>query len=149
MTADEIMAVLLPLLVRFEGVRLRPYLCSAGVPTIGIGSTRYLDGRPVALTDPPITIEHAYLLCDRQTRTDYLPAVLRLCGGLDTAQRVAAITSWAYNLGTGALRASTMRRRINAQSWPAARAECLKWDKAGGRRLRGLTIRREAEAALI
>lgn len=143
------MRILLPLILRFEGLRLRPYLCSAGVPTIGLGSTRYLDNRPVTLLDPPITREHAYLLAQHQIRTDYLPTVLKLCPGLDTPQRTAAVTSWAYNLGTGNLRASTLRKRINAQAWPAARAECLKWDKAAGRRVRGLMIRRQAEAALL
>ena len=52
------MAALLPLLERFEGFRPKPYLCSAGVPTIGIGSTRYLDGRRFTLSDPTITWEH-------------------------------------------------------------------------------------------
>lgn len=147
--ADEVVAILLPLIVRFEGLRLRPYLCSAGVPTIGLGSTRYLDGTPVTLRDAPITTEHAYLLAQRQIRTDYLPAVLQACPGLDTPRRIAAVTSWAYNLGTGALRASTMRKRINVQDWPGAARECLRWDRAAGRHVRGLTIRRQAEAALL
>lgn len=146
---DELMGVLLPLLERFEGFRPRPYLCSAGVPTIGIGSTRYLDGRRVTLKDQPITREHALLLCRQQLLTDYLPEVLALCPGLDTMQRVAAVGSWAYNLGTGALRASTMRKRINAQVWDLARAEMKRWNKAAGKVSRGLEIRREAEAALL
>ena len=44
---------------RFEGFRASPYLCPAGVPTIGYGSTRYEDGSKVSLTDPPITQERA------------------------------------------------------------------------------------------
>lgn len=54
-----------------------------------------------------------------------------------------------YNLGTGALRASTMRKRINAQAWDLARAEMKRWNKATGKVSRGLEIRREAEAALL
>ena len=44
---------------RFEGLYLRPYLCPAGVPTIGYGSTVYENGMAVQLTDPPITRERA------------------------------------------------------------------------------------------
>ena len=150
MTAlDELMGVLLPMLERFEGFRHRPYLCSAGVPTIGVGSTRYLDGRRVTLQDPPITREHALLLCRQKVLTDYLPAVLELCPGLDTMPRTAAVASWTYNLGTEALRASTMRKRINAQAWEQAQAEMKKWTRAGGRVVAGLVKRREAEAALL
>ena len=47
------------LIKHFEGLRLTPYLCSAGVPTIGYGSTFYEDGRKVSLQDPPITKERA------------------------------------------------------------------------------------------
>lgn len=150
MTAlDELMGILLPILEQFEGFRPRPYLCSAGVPTIGIGSTRYLDGRRVTLSDPPITREHALLLCRQQVLTDYLPDVLKLCQGLDTSHRVAAISSWAYNLGIGSLRASTMRRRINERAWSAAKVECKRWNRAAGRIVAGLVKRREAEAALL
>lgn len=150
MTAlDELLAILIPLLERFEGFRPRPYLCSAGVPTIGFGTTQYLDGRRVTLKDEPITREHALILLREQVLTDYLPQVLRLCQGLDTTQRVAAISSWAYNLGIGALRSSTMRRRINEQAWPDARLECKRWNRAAGRIVAGLVKRREAEAALL
>lgn len=150
MTAlDELLAILLPLLERFEGFRPKPYLCSAGVPTIGFGATRYLDGRRVQLTDPPITREHALHLLREQVLRDYLPEVLKLCHGLDTTQRIAAVTSWAYNCGIGALRASTMRKRINAKDWPAARKECLRWNKAGGRVVPGLTRRRQTEAGML
>jgi len=149
MNTAEVMAILLPLIVRFEGLRLKPYLCSAGVATLGLGSTRYLDGRPVTLRDPSITREHAYALAEHQIRTEYLPAVLRLCPGLDTPRRVAAVTSFTYNCGTSSLRASTMRKRINAQDWQGAQTECLRWDRAAGRRVRGLAIRRAAEAAML
>jgi lysozyme len=140
---------LLPILEQFEGFRPRPYLCPAGVPTIGVGSTRYLDGRPVALTDPPITREHARVLAREQILADYLPAVLRLCTNLQTLDRAAAITDFAYNLGTGALRASTLRRRINEDRWPEVPAELRKWVRGGGRVLPGLVRRREAEIRLL
>lgn len=136
---------------RFEGFRGRPYLCPAGVPTIGYGATHYLDGRRVQLTDPPISQEAAERLLKRQLERDYLPAVLRLCPSLagESAERLAAIIDFAFNLGDNRLRASTLRRRINAGEWALVPAELRKWVIGGGRVLRGLVLRREAEAVLI
>ena len=152
MTPDDlqrVLALLLALLERFEGLRLRPYLCPAGVPTIGLGSTRYLDGRRVQLTDPPITREHAFLLARQQLLRDYLPQVLALCGAIDAPGRLAAITDFSYNLGGGALKASTLRRRIMAGRWDLVPAELRKWVRGGGRVLPGLVARREAEAGMV
>ncbi len=146
---NDVLAVVVPLLERFEGLYLKPYLCPAGVPTIGLGSTRYLDGRLVRLTDPPITRGHAYALAKDQLRREYLPAVLALCPGADNTERIAALTDFAYNLGTTALRGSTLRKRVNEQDWEAARRELLRWTRGGGRVLPGLVSRRRAEAALI
>lgn len=146
---DDIWAALLPLIARFEGLRLRPYLCPAGVPTIGYGSTRHLDGAPVRLTDAPITREHALHLVREQVSAEYLPGVLALCPGIDTPQRLAALTDWAYNLGLGALRASTLRRRVATGDWDAVPAELRKWVRGGGRVLPGLVARREAEVRLV
>ncbi|MGH8436108.1 MAG: lysozyme [Pseudomonas sp.] len=134
---------------RFEGLYLRPYLCPAGVPTIGYGATRYLDGRAVTLNDPPITRVVAEVMLLDQVRTIYLPAVLKLCPGIDTPERLAAIIDWTFNLGAGSLRASTLRKRVNAGRWGDVPAEIRKWNRGGGRVLRGLVLRREAEAALI
>lgn len=149
MSVDQILALLLPLLERFEGLRLRPYLCPAGVPTIGLGSTRYLDGRRVQLTDPPITREHAYVLAREQILREYLPAVRKLCQGSDTDGQAAALVDFAYNLGEGNLKASTLRRKVNARDWPAAQRELRKWVRGGGRVLPGLVLRREAEATML
>jgi lysozyme len=149
MTHDKIAALVIPLLERFEGLRLQPYLCPAGVPTIGLGSTRYLDGRPVRLTDPAITLEHAYILAREQLRRDYLPAVLTLCPGADTEERSAALVDFAYNLGAGNLKASTLRRKVNAKDWPGAHRELRKWVRGGGKVLQGLVLRREAEIQLL
>lgn len=139
------------LCVRFEGYYSHPYLCPAGVPTIGYGATHYLDGRRVTLNDPPISKEAAYRLLLLMIERTYLPAVLTLCPGLinESANRLAAIIDWTFNLGAGNLRASTMRRRINEGAWDKVPAEILKWDKAGGRVLRGLQLRRQAEAVLV
>ena len=134
---------------RFEGLYLRPYLCPAGVPTIGYGATRYLDGRAVTLNDPPITRVVAEVMLLDQVRTIYLPAVLKLCPAINTPERLAAIIDWTFNLGAGNLMASTLRKRVNAGRWADVPAEIRKWNRGGGRVLRGLVLRREAEAALI
>ena len=64
-------------------------------------------------------------------------------------RRIAAVTSWAYNCGLGNYRVSTFKKRIDAEDWDGAAEECLKWNKAAGRVLPGLTRRRAAEAALM
>lgn len=134
---------------RFEGLYLRPYLCPAGVPTIGYGATYYEDGARVTLRDPEITQERAEALLLWHLKRRYLPAVVSLCPGVDDAERLAALVDFTFNLGEGNLRASTLRRKVNAQEWDEVPAQLLRWNKAGGQVLRGLTLRREAEAALV
>lgn len=146
---DLATSVALLLIRRFEGCRLKPYLCPAGVPTIGYGATYYENGRRVTLFDPPITLQRAEELLRWQVTTKYLPAVLRLCPGIDSANRLAAIIDFTFNLGDGNLRASTLRRRINAGRWEDVPTELRKWVRAAGKVQRGLVKRREAEAALI
>ena len=146
---NDVLAIVVPLLERFEGLYLKPYICPAGVVTIGLGSTRYLDGRLVRMTDPRITRGHAYALAKDQLRREYLPGVLALCPGAGTTERIAALTDFAYNLGVTALRGSTLRKRVNEQDWDAARREIMKWTRGGGRVLPGLVARRRAEAALL
>lgn len=146
---EQALPIALALMRRFEGFYPKPYLCPAGVPTIGYGSTYYQDGTRVTLTDPAISRERAEALLLATVQAVYLPAVLKLCPGLDHPDRLAALIDFTYNLGGSALKGSTLRKRVNAGDWDAVPGELRKWDKAGGRVLRGLTIRREAEAALI
>ena len=64
-------------------------------------------------------------------------------------RRIAAVISWAYNLGLGNYRISTFKKRIDASDWSGAAQECLKWNKAAGRVLPGLTRRRQAESMMM
>ena len=64
-------------------------------------------------------------------------------------RRIAAVTSWVYNCGLGNYRVSTFKKRVDAGDWDGAATECVKWNKAAGRILPGLTRRRAAEAALM
>ena len=147
----DAVAIAAALARRFEGLYLTPYLCPAGVPTIGYGATYYEDGTRVTLRDAPITRERAEALLLWMVCTVYLPAVLKLCPGVvrETPGRVAALIDWTFNLGAGMLRSSTLRKRVNAGDWDAVPAEIRKWNKAGGRVLKGLTIRREAEISVL
>ena len=146
---EEGVAIAAALCRRFEGFYAQPYLCPAGVPTIGYGTTVYPDGRAVTLRDQPVTREQAEALLRHDLLTGRLPAVLRLCPALDKLGRLAAILDWTYNLGAGNLAASTLRRRINAGRWDEVPGELRRWNRGGGRVLRGLVLRREAESALI
>lgn len=119
------------------------------MPTIGYGATHYLDGRRVLMTDPAISRDAADRLLLRMIEQTYMPAVLRLCPGVDNAQRLAALVDFTFNLGAGNLKASTLRRVVNAGDWDRVPAELRKWVFAGGRRLQGLVTRREAEIALL
>ena len=134
---------------RFEGLRSRPYLCPGGVATIGYGATRHLDRRPVTLFDLPLTAAEAQALLLATLRRDYLPGVLSACPEADTPERIAALADFAFNLGLGALRSSTLLRRARAGLWEDVPAELRRWVRGGGRVLPGLVARREAEAALV
>lgn len=148
MRPDLIAVAIASLLARrWEGFRSRPYLCPAGIPTIGYGFTHYIDGTIVTLNDPPMTREQAQSLLEFMVRTQYLRSTIRLCPDIDTPQRLGAITDFQFN--TGALRASTLRKKILANDWAAVPAELRKWTRGGGRILRGLVLRREAEIAYL
>ena len=134
---------------RFEGLYLSPYLCPAGVPTIGFGATYYDDGSRVTMADKAITVERADALLAWHLEKVYLPAVLMLCPGADTPGRLAALIDFAFNCGIGNLRSSTLRKRVNAGEWHDVPNQLRKWNKAGGRVLRGLTARREAEIGVL
>ena len=149
MDLEQAIAITAALCRRFEGLYLKPYLCPAGVATIGYGSTHYENGVMVTMFDPPITKERAEQLLMWMVRNKYLPEAIRLCPGVDTPARAGAIGDFNFNLGSGNLRASTLRRKVNEKDWEAAVEQILRWDKAGGRRLRGLTKRRQAEALLL
>lgn len=149
MDIEQAVRIVATLCIKFEGVYLRPYLCPAGVPTIGVGATFYEDGRKVSLNDPSITRERAIQLLHFHIRRHFLPKTVRLCPGADTPARVAALCDFAFNLGHGALAGSTLRRKVNAGEWEEARVQILRWTRAGGRVLRGLVRRRQAEEALL
>jgi lysozyme len=135
---------------QFEGFKSRVYLCPAGIPTIGFGSTYYADGRKVTLSDEPISEAIAETLLLHELQFTYLPGVLRNCPILLTDERKCnAVVDFCYNLGVGRLQTSTLKRKINEQNWGAAKEQLLLWNKGGGKVLAGLDRRRKAEAMLL
>ena len=90
----------------------------------------------------------AYLAADM---ADALKATLRYCPVLATERegRLAAIVDFTFNLGSGRLQASTLRRRVNQRDWPGAAQELRRWVYGGGKVLPGLVARREVECRLI
>ena len=134
----------------FEGCHLDAYLCPAGVPTIGWGATRML-GREVRMGDRiHQATADALLQTDVEARyqrlVELLPMVRQWSGN-----RVAALVSWAYNVGLGAVADSTLRKRLQAGEDPVrvVSEELPRWDKADDKPLAGLTRRRAAEVALF
>jgi len=135
---------------RFEGFRAKPYLCPAGIPTIGYGSTYYADGKKVTLNDPSISPKAANDLLMYELQHTYLPGALRNCPVLATDERKCnAIVDFCYNLGVGRLQTSTLKRKINAQDWDGAKEQLMLWTKGGGKVLPGLLKRRQVECALM
>ena len=141
---------------RFEGFSAKPYLCPAGVWTIGYGSTYYANGDKVTKDDPSIDREYAERLLMHELVHTYAPGAIRQCPILLTVAikdedwgKLNAIVDFCYNLGVGRLQTSTLKRKINQQDWDGAIEQLKLWVRGGGKVLRGLVIRRDAEAALM
>ena len=135
---------------RFEGFRSKPYLCPAGIPTIGYGSTYYSNGVKVTLQDAPVDEPTASALLMYELRHTYAPGVMRLCPGLVNEERIFnAIVDFTYNLGVGRLQTSTLRRKLNAKDWDGAKDQLMLWTRGGGKVLPGLLLRRQTECSLF
>ena len=138
----------LDLIKKHEGLRLEPYLCPAGVPTIGYGNTYYLNGERVTMSDTPITFDYANELLKSIVKR-FEDGVNRYVQVKLTQNQFDALVSLAYNIGLNAFRRSTLLKRINKRSYDYRIAyEFSRWNKSGGRVLRGLIKRRSQEANL-
>jgi lysozyme len=136
----------LDLIKRFEGYSSKAYLDSVNVRTIGYGTTVYPSGKRVALGD--VCTEQqadAWLKHDVQWAERAVYAYTR--DDINQGQ-FDALVSFAYNLGAGALRGSTLLKLVNANpcDYEAITKQFMRWNKAGGKVLKGLTRRRTAEA---
>jgi lysozyme len=138
----------LELIKSFEGLKLKPYLCPAKVPTVGYGSTFYENGKKVKITDPSITEQRASkLLLD--SLKGFERYVDSYCRDDINQNQFDALVSFCYNLGPANLKSSTLLKKVNVNpNDPTIAQEFLRWNKAGGRALKGLTKRRQAESDL-
>jgi lysozyme len=142
----------LPLIREFEGLAEQAYLDPVGIPTIGYGTIRYPDGQAVQLGDR-ISAARAEQLLRQAVEEHYAPA---LFAAIPAARRYsprqqAALVSFTYNVGVGALQRSTLRRRLLAGEDPntVIAEELPRWSHGDGRQLPGLVRRRAAEVALF
>ncbi len=127
-----------------------PYRCPAGVPTVGWGSTRsFPDRKRITMDTPPITREVATRYLMGEIGLECEPAVDALTTRKLHPLSRGALISLCFNIGTGAYRASTLRRVINAGDWDSVPGQFAKWRIGGGRVLAGLVRRRREEAAMF
>ncbi|HED1491313.1 TPA: lysozyme [Enterobacter hormaechei subsp. steigerwaltii] len=135
------------LIKQFEGCKLTAYQDSVGVWTIGYGWTQPVDGKPIraGMTIKPETAERLL----KNGLVSYESDVSRLVKVGVTQGQFDALVSFTYNLGARSLSTSTLLRKLNVGDYTGAADEFLRWNKAGGKVLNGLTRRREAERALF
>jgi lysozyme len=136
------------LIKTFEGLSLKPYLCSAKVPTIGYGNTFYTNGIKVKMSDAPITQEKANEML-KVIADSFALKVSKIVPNNLTQNQFNALVSFAFNLGVQALSNSTLLRlvKINPNDANIAK-QFLRWNIAGGEVVDGLTKRRIKESAL-
>ncbi len=134
----------LALIRRWEGFEAEPYTDVVGVWTIGYGSTKTPDGEPVTKDTPAIDEPTANEWLDSDCA--YRRRRLRELAGVELNEHQAvALLSFCYNLGMGAFQSSTLRRKLRREDFGGAAGEFPRWCYAGGRKLRGLLLRRIAE----
>lgn len=130
---------------RWEGLRLRAYLCSAGVWTIGYGHT---SDENLKVTKG-LEIDEAE--ADRLLRLDIQEAERAVAGLVKVPlgdNQFAALVSFVFNVGIGAFKKSTLLRKLNEGDFGAVPAQMMRWTKAGGKHVEGLANRRAAEVGL-
>ena len=143
-----------------EGKRNKPYSCPALLWTIGYGHVLYPEQAKLKLGERsayPLRPEHDKIWSDggidailRSDLTRFESGVLRLCpGAINSQAHFDALVSFSFNVGLGSLQSSTLRMKYNRGEYEAAADEFVKWNKAGGRILPGLTRRRLEEQALF
>ena len=145
MTEKENMAISqegIALIKRFEGCELKSYRCSAGVPTIGYGSTKGVS------MDMEITQERAEALLIEDI-SDFEEEVNKCVKVPLTQNQFDALVAWTFNLGGTNLRNSTMLKVLNEGEYEKVPSEMKRWNKAAGKTLDGLIRRREAESLLF
>lgn len=131
------------LIKKYESFRSKPYICPAGIPTIGYGTTFYEDGTPVNITDKPISSERANKLLEWYCRNK-----IKLPKGNFTQHQVEALSSLIYNIGQPAFDRSKLKKAIEDDDW-ATVFKNWDWISGNGKFLKGLAKRRVDEMFLF
>ena len=132
----------LELIKHFEGCELEAYKCPAGVWTIGYGHTKGVEEGDVW------SESHAdhMLEVELEEYENYVNTAVEVPL---SQNQFDALVSWVYNLGPTNFNSSTMLKVLNAGEYSEVGNQMLRWNKAGGKVLEGLTRRRQAEADLF
>ena len=138
----------LELIKDFEGFSSTSYLCPAKIPTIGWGNTFYEDGTKVKLGDQ-ISKTDALKLLEVIANRDFADKIFPSIKVKVTQNQFDAMVSLAYNIGVFAFNGSTLLKKVNAGDFTGAGEEFLRWNKANGKEVLGLTRRREREKQLF
>ena len=141
-----------------EGVKTSPYQCPALLWTIGVGhvidpnhaKVKLADRKQLAIPDGWDRVLNMVEVNDilKKDLARFEAGVMRLCPGDMTQGQFDALVSFSFNVGLGNLQNSTLRMKHNRKEFGAAAEEFLKWNKAGGKVLKGLDKRRRGEKAL-
>lgn len=142
---EDSIAIATKVIKKWEGFMPEPYLCPAGVPTIGYGNTTYEDGTKVTMEDNKVDRKRA-----QEILIDHVTGVAKQVRGVVkkelTPHQEAAIISFTYNLGIGNLRDSSLLLILNVDPYDdQIPYQFRRWVKAGGKILKGLKARREEE----
>jgi lysozyme len=138
----------LKMLAHHEGVRTKPYRCPAGLWTVGVG---HLIGDGKSLPDSwnrTFTLEEVYAILAKDVER-FERGVARFVPVKLTQGEFDCAVSFSFNLGLGTLQRSTFRQALLRGDKVAAIESLLKYNKAGGKILKGLDNRRKDEAALF
>ena len=138
----------LDLIKLYEGYSSSPYLCPAQHWTIGYGAIWGMDDKRVTEDPPDINEDQADYLLRRDVKKSEMAVLRHIRVPLEDGQ-FNALCSFVFNLGSGALQSSTLRRKINRGDYIGAANEFPRWVYAGGRRLKGLVRRREHERSMF
>ena len=136
--------ILIKLIKESEGCKLKAYKCPAGIWTIGYGQTKDIKEGMVWTQNQADEdlVKTALEVLNRAIKYSPILASVNM-------EKQAAIADFIYNLGVGNYAKSTLKKKVDAGDWLAASSEIKKWDKAAGKVLKGLTVRRAKEAELL
>ena len=138
----------LDLIKDFEGFSSSAYLDVVNIPTIGFGNTFYEDGTKVKMGDQ-ISKTDALKLLEVIANRDFADKIFPSIKVKVTQSQFDAMCSLAYNIGVGAFLKSTLLKKVNAGDFAGAGEQFLRWNRAGGKVVLGLTRRREKEKQLF